>query len=60
MGTYFETGFGKTRTAELLHLQRQSLYARLRRAFTLLGGDPTGTPRALAIHLALRLHHHTP
>ncbi|MFC6064172.1 PucR family transcriptional regulator [Streptomyces ochraceiscleroticus] len=57
--TYFETGCHKTRTAELLHLQRQSLYARLRRAFTLLGGDPTGTPRALAVHLALRLHRHT-
>ncbi|MFE2509067.1 PucR family transcriptional regulator [Streptomyces naganishii] len=53
---YFETGFNKTRTAAMLHLQRQSLYARLQRAFDLLGGDPTGTPRALALHLALRLH----
>ncbi|MFF4758494.1 PucR family transcriptional regulator [Streptomyces sp. NPDC001292] len=54
--TYFETGFNKTRTAAALHLQRQSLYARLQRAFDLLGGDPTGTPRALALHLALRVH----
>ncbi|MFF3286057.1 PucR family transcriptional regulator [Streptomyces sp. NPDC003023] len=53
---YFETGCNKTRTAERLHLQRQSLYARLQRAFDLLGGDPTGTPRALSLHLALRLH----
>ncbi|MFD4970243.1 PucR family transcriptional regulator [Streptomyces sp. NPDC058424] len=54
--TYFETGFNKTRAAAELHLQRQSLYARLQRAFDLLGGDPTGTPRALALHLALRVH----
>ncbi|MFB7455709.1 PucR family transcriptional regulator [Streptomyces sp. NPDC056188] len=54
--TYFETGFNKTRTASRLHLQRQSLYARLHRAFDLLGGDPVGTPRALAVHLALRAH----
>ncbi|MFB7222760.1 helix-turn-helix domain-containing protein [Streptomyces sp. NPDC056227] len=54
--TYFESGFNKTRTATELHLQRQSLYARLQRAFDLLGGDPTGTPRALALHLALRHH----
>lgn len=53
---YFDTGCNKTRTAERLHLQRQSLYPRLQRAFDLLGGDPTGTPRALSLHLALRLH----
>lgn len=54
--TYFDVGCNKTRTASLLHLQRQSLYARLERAFGLLGGDPTGTRRALPLHLALRLH----
>ncbi|GAA1621917.1 PucR family transcriptional regulator [Georgenia ruanii] len=53
--TYFDCGCNKTRTAELLHLQRQSLYGRLDRAFGLLGGDPTGTDRALPLHLALRL-----
>ncbi|KAE8763995.1 PucR family transcriptional regulator [Georgenia thermotolerans] len=53
--TYFDCGCNKTRTAELLHLQRQSLYGRLERAFGLLGGDPTGTDRALPLHLALRL-----
>ena len=53
--TYFDCGYNKTRAAELLHLQRQSLYGRLDRAFGLLGGDPTGTDRALPLHLALRL-----
>ncbi|PZH14942.1 PucR family transcriptional regulator [Streptomyces sp. NTH33] len=53
---YFATGCNKTRTAAELHLQRQSLYARLERAFDVLGGDPTGTPRALPLHLALRLY----
>ncbi len=55
--TYFDTGCHKTRTAEALHVQRQSLYARLERAFTWVGGDPTGTPRALSLHLALKLRH---
>jgi PucR family transcriptional regulator, purine catabolism regulatory protein len=54
---YFDSGCNKTRTAEALHLQRQSLYGRLERAFTVLGGDPTGTDRALPLHLALKLRH---
>lgn len=53
---YFESGCHKTRAAAALHLQRQSLYGRLQRVFELLGGDPTGTPRALPLHLALRFH----
>jgi purine catabolism regulator len=57
---YFDSGCSKTRTAELLHVQRQSLYGRLERAFALLGGDPTGTVRALPLHLALRLRHELP
>ncbi|CCH88493.1 Transcriptional regulator, CdaR family [Modestobacter italicus] len=55
--TYLDSGCNKTAAAALLHLQRQSLYGRLERAFGLLGGDPTGTPRALPLHLALRLRH---
>jgi purine catabolism regulator len=55
--TYFDSGCNKTRTAELMHLQRQSVYGRLERAFELVGGDPTGTGRALPLHLALRLRH---
>ena len=55
--TYLDSGCSKTRTAELLHVQRQSLYGRLERAFALVGGDPTATGRALPLHLALRLRH---
>ncbi|MEX0427370.1 PucR family transcriptional regulator ligand-binding domain-containing protein [Nocardioides sp. DS6] len=54
---YLDHGCHKTRTAQALHLQRQSLYGRLERVFRLLGGDPTGTDRALALHLALKLRH---
>ena len=54
---YLDSGCSKTRTAELLHLQRQSLYGRLERAFRMIGGDPTGTDRVLPLHLALRLRH---
>ena len=54
---YLDSGCSKTRTAELLHLQRQSLYGRLERAFRMIGGDPTGTDRVLSLHLALRLRH---
>jgi purine catabolism regulator len=57
---YFDSGCSKTRTAQLLHVQRQSLYGRLERAFALLGGDPTGSVRALPLHLALRLRHELP
>lgn len=58
--TYFDSGCSKTRTAQALHLQRQSLYGRLERAFALLGGDPTGSSRVLPLHLALRLRHDLP
>lgn len=54
---YLDSGCHKTRTAELLHVRRQSLYARLDKAFSVLGGDPTGTPRALPLHVALKLRH---
>lgn len=54
---YLDVGCSKTRAADVLHLRRQSLYARLDKVFTALGGDPTGTPRALPLHLALKLRH---
>lgn len=54
---YFDSGCNKTLAAERLHLGRQALYERLNHAFTLLGGDPTGTPLALSVHLAARLRH---
>jgi purine catabolism regulator len=53
---YFRSGCSKTGTATELHLQRQALYQRLTRVFTLLGGDPAGTPRAAALHLAARIY----
>jgi purine catabolism regulator len=54
---YLDAGCHKTRAAQALHLRRQSLYARLDKAFSVLGGDPTGTARALPLHLALKLRH---
>jgi PucR family transcriptional regulator, purine catabolism regulatory protein len=54
---YLDSGCHKTRAADALHVRRQSLYARLDKAFSVLGGDPTGTPRALPLHLALKLRH---
>lgn len=56
LAAYFRTGCSKTETARHLNLQRQALYQRLNRAFVLLGGDPTGTPRAVSVHLAARLY----
>lgn len=52
---YFESGFNKSAAATRLRVERQTLHARLHRAFKLLGGDPTGTPAALPLHLAVRL-----
>ncbi|MGH3510510.1 MAG: PucR family transcriptional regulator ligand-binding domain-containing protein [Nocardioidaceae bacterium] len=54
LGTYLDCGCNKSRTAAALHLTRQALYGRLDHAFALLGGDPTGTRRALGLQLALR------
>ncbi|GAB3348472.1 MULTISPECIES: PucR family transcriptional regulator [Amycolatopsis] len=56
LATYFAAGCQKTETARRLNLQRQALYQRLARAFSALGGDPTGTPRAVGVHLAARLY----
>lgn len=53
--TYFATGCNKSAAAGRLHVERQTLHARLRRAFNFLGGDPTGTPSALPLQLALHL-----
>ncbi|MGH3423830.1 MAG: helix-turn-helix domain-containing protein [Nocardioidaceae bacterium] len=38
-----------------MHVERQTLHARLQRAFRIIGGDPSGTPAALSLHVALRL-----
>jgi PucR family transcriptional regulator, purine catabolism regulatory protein len=54
---YFDSGCDKSATANALHVTRQALYTRLSRAFVVLGSDPSGTPRALGLHLALRMRH---
>lgn len=54
--TYLRSGCHKTAAARELRLQRQTLYQRLEQIYDLLGGDPAGTPRAAAIHLAARLY----
>lgn len=55
--TYLDSGCNKSATAKRLRVTRQALYGRLERAFALLGGDPTGTSRALGLQLALRVRH---
>ncbi|TAM66075.1 MAG: PucR family transcriptional regulator [Microbacteriaceae bacterium] len=54
---YFDSGCDKSVTAKRLRVSRQALYGRLARAFAILGGDPTGTRRALDLHIALRIRH---
>lgn len=54
---YFDSGCDKSIAAKRLQVSRQALYGRLARAFALLGGDPTGTRRALGLHVALRMRH---
>jgi len=54
---YLDSGCDKSATAQVLQVTRQALYARLSRIFLTLGSDPTGTTRALGLHLALRLRH---
>ncbi|MGI8576673.1 MAG: PucR family transcriptional regulator [Nocardioidaceae bacterium] len=54
---YLDSGCHKSATAGQLHVTRQALYGRLQRAFSLLGGDPTGTDRAFGLQLALRIRH---
>jgi Regulator of polyketide synthase expression len=54
---YLDSGCDKSATAQALQVTRQALYGRLARAFSILGGDPTGTTRALGLHLALRMRH---
>ena len=57
LDTYLTEGCSKTRAARALHIQRQSLYQRLERIRSLLGGDPGDPARILTLHLATRLRH---
>jgi purine catabolism regulator len=52
--TYLECSGRKTDTARALHLERQSLYHRIRRIETLLGASLEDPDTRLGVHLAVR------
>lgn len=52
---WLDSGCNTAQAARELHLERQSMHQRLQRIFTLCGGDPRGTGRLAALHLATRL-----
>jgi purine catabolism regulator len=52
---WLDTGCNTAQAARELHLERQSLHHRLQRIFDLSGGDPRGTGRLAALHLATKL-----
>ena len=53
--TWLTSGCNSTATAATLYLERQTLHKRLTKIFDILGGDPRGTSRMAALHLATRL-----
>lgn len=52
---WLDTGCNTAQAARELHLERQSMHHRLQRIFELCGGDPRGTGRLAALHVAVRL-----
>ncbi|WP_104060257.1 PucR family transcriptional regulator [Arthrobacter sp. 4R501] len=52
---WLDSGCNTAQAARELHLERQSMHLRLQRIFSLCGGDPRGTGRLAALHLATRL-----
>jgi purine catabolism regulator len=52
---WLDSGCNTAQAARELHLERQSMHQRLQRIFGLCGGDPRGTGRLAALHLATRL-----
>lgn len=52
---WLDSGCNTAQAARELHLERQSMHQRLQRIFALCGGDPRGTGRLAALHLATRL-----
>jgi purine catabolism regulator len=52
---WLDSGCNTAQAARELHLERQSMHQRLQRIFSLCGGDPRGTGRLAALHLATRL-----
>ncbi|MEO6826194.1 MAG: PucR family transcriptional regulator [Microbacteriaceae bacterium] len=54
---YLDSGCDKSEAARRLRISRQALHGRLTRAFSYLGGDPTGTSLAFGLHFALKARH---
>ena len=52
---WLDSGCNTAQAARELHVERQSMHQRLQRIFSLCGGDPRGTGRLPALHLAARL-----
>ena len=52
---WLDSGCNTAQAARELHVERQSMHQRLQRIFALCGGDPRGTGRLPALHLAARL-----
>ncbi|MFB0838710.1 MULTISPECIES: PucR family transcriptional regulator [unclassified Arthrobacter] len=52
---WLDSGCNTAQSARELHLERQSMHHRLQRIFELCGGDPRGTGRLAALHLAARV-----
>lgn len=52
---WLDSGCNTAQSARELHLERQSMHHRLQRIFDLCGGDPRGTGRLAALHLAVRM-----
>jgi PucR family transcriptional regulator, purine catabolism regulatory protein len=52
---WLDSGCNTAQAARELHVERQSMHQRLQRIFALCGGDPRGTGRLPALHLATRL-----
>ncbi|WP_423183821.1 PucR family transcriptional regulator [Arthrobacter sp. NyZ413] len=55
LAVWLDTGCNTAQAARELHVERQSMHHRLQRIFELCGGDPRGTGRLAALHLATRL-----
>lgn len=55
LAVWLDTGCNTAQAARELHLERQSMHHRLQRIFELCGGDPRGTGRLVALHLATRM-----
>ncbi|MHA7288791.1 helix-turn-helix domain-containing protein [Arthrobacter sp. MDT3-24] len=52
---WLDSGCNTAQAARELHVERQSMHQRLQRIFSLCGGDPRGTGRLAALHLATKL-----